>query len=89
MLSPYRIHPNNTNKQRKKTSSTNSNNDLHRDPDLKRPQMTSNDLKRPQLTSNESKKKVETKNNLKRGFVQENVEINEHFSYEILQNNSH
>ena len=55
ILSPYRIHPNNTNKQRKKTSNTNSNNNLHRDPDLKRPQMTSNDLKRHQSTSNEDK----------------------------------
>ena len=45
MLSPYGIRPNNTNKQRKKTSNTNSNNDLHRDPDLERSQMTSNDLK--------------------------------------------
>ena len=35
MLSPYRIQPNNTNKQRKNTSNTNSNNNLHRDPDLK------------------------------------------------------
>ena len=48
MLSPYRIHTN-TNKQRKKTSNTNSNNDLHRDPDLKRPQITSNDLNRLQM----------------------------------------
>ena len=57
MLSLYRIHPNNTNKQREKTSNTNSNNDLHRDLDIKRPQMTSNDLKRHQSTSNENKKK--------------------------------
>ena len=44
-LSPYRIQPNNTNKQQKKTSNTNSNNNLHHDPDVKRPQMTSDDLK--------------------------------------------
>ena len=44
MLSPYRIHPNNTNKRTEKTSNTNSNNDLHRDLESKRPQMTSNDL---------------------------------------------
>ena len=44
MLSPYRIQPNNSNKQQKKTSNTNSNNDLHREPGLKKPQMTSNDL---------------------------------------------
>ena len=49
MLSPYRINPNNTNKQQKKTSKTNSNNNLHHDPDLKRPQMTSKDLKRFQM----------------------------------------
>ena len=60
MLSPYRIQPNNTNKQRKKTSNTNSNNDLHHDPDLKRPQMTLNDLKRPQPTPTETGEKVET-----------------------------
>ena len=45
MLSPYRINSNNTKNQQKKTSNTNSNNNLHHDPDLKRPQMTSNDLK--------------------------------------------
>ena len=64
-LSPYRMSPDNTNNQRKKTSNTYSNNNLHRDPDLKRPQMTSNDLKRPQSTSNENSRKVKTKNNLK------------------------
>ena len=48
MLSPYRIQPNNINKQRKKTSNTNSNNYLHLDPDLERPQMTSKDLSRLQ-----------------------------------------
>ena len=56
MLSPYRNQPINTIKHHKKTSNTNSNNALHRDPDLKRPQMTSNDLKRPQPTSSESVK---------------------------------
>ena len=49
MLSPYRVHPINTNKQREKTSNTNSNNDIHRDPDLKRPQMTSKDINRLQM----------------------------------------
>ena len=52
MLSPYRNHPYYTNKQRKKTSNTNSNNDLHRDPDVKRPQVTqttSKDLNRLQM----------------------------------------
>ena len=76
MLSPYRFHPNNTNKQRKKTSNTNSNNDIHRELDLGRPQITTNDLKRPQMTS-----KVKTKNNLKSGA---NIEINEHYLDRIL-----
>ena len=88
MLSPYLTQPNNTNKQRKKTSNTNSNNDLHHNPDLKKHKMTSNDLKRPQPTSNENGKKVKTKNNLKGGFVQKNIEINEHYSEKILQNNN-
>ena len=51
--------------------------------------MTSNDLKRHQSTSNVNKKKVKTKNNLKGGLTQENVEINEHYLDETLQNNSH
>ena len=39
MLSPYRIHPNNTNKRVKKASNTNFNNS-HHDPGVKRPEMT-------------------------------------------------
>ena len=35
MLSTYRINPNNTNRRTKKTSNTNSNHDLHHEPDLK------------------------------------------------------
>ena len=50
--------------------------------------MTSNDLKRPQSTSNENDKKVKTIKNSKGGFVRENVEINENYSDEILQNNN-
>ena len=50
MLSPYRINPNNTNKRRKKVSNTNFDNNSQPNPDVKRPQMTSNDLK---TTSNE------------------------------------
>ena len=57
MLSPYKIQSNNSNEQRKKTPNSNSNNNIHRDPDLKGPQMTSNDLKRPQSASNENSKK--------------------------------
>ena len=45
MLSPYRIHPNNTNKQRKKTSNSNFDNDSHHNPNVKRPEMTSIDFK--------------------------------------------
>ena len=61
MLSPYRIHPNNTNKRTKKIKHTNFDNNSHREHDLERPQMTSNDLKRPQRTSSENSKKVKTK----------------------------
>ena len=35
MLSPYIIHPNNTNKRRKKGKNTKFDNNSHRDPDLK------------------------------------------------------
>ena len=89
MLSPYRIQPNNTDKRGTKTSNTNSNNNLHRDPDINRPQITSNYLKQPQLTSNEIVKssKNEKKNIVKAGSVHDNVEINEHYSDEILHNN--
>ena len=45
MLSPYRIHPNNTNKRTKKAKNTNFDNNSHHKQDLRRPQMTSNDLK--------------------------------------------
>ena len=86
-LSPYRIQPNNTNTQRRKTSNNNSNNDLHRDPDHKRPHMTSNDLKRPQSTLNENSEEIKTKNNLKAGSMQENIEINEHYLDETLDKN--
>ena len=41
MVSLYRIQTNNTNKRTKKTSKTNSYNNSHREPDVKRPQMTS------------------------------------------------
>ena len=44
-LSPYRIHPNNTNKRTKKAKNTNFDNKSHRDYDLEKPQKTSNDLK--------------------------------------------
>ena len=83
MLSPYRIHPNNTNKRTKKDKTTTSDNDLHRESDVKRPQMTSNDLK---TTSND--KKTKSKSFLKAGSIQEdNIEINEHYLDKILKNN--
>ena len=47
MLSPYRIHPNKTNKRSKKASNTNIDNNSHCEHDNKRPQMIlkSNQLK--------------------------------------------
>ena len=59
MLSPYRINPNNTNKGTKKAKNTDFDYLSHHEPDVKRPQMTSNDLKRPQSTS----KKIVRKQN--------------------------
>ena len=49
MLSSYRIQPNNTNKQRKKTSNTNFDNNSQLNPDVKRPQMTSRQPQTNQL----------------------------------------
>ena len=86
MISPYRMHPNNTNKRKKKTSNTDFDNNSHRDPEVKRPQMPSNDFKRPQSTPNENGKKVK-KNNLKGGVVHNNIEINDQKLNEILNNN--
>ena len=77
MLSPYRTNPNNVKKRSKKVK-------IDDNGDLKRPQMTSNDLR---TTSNDNNKKPKTKNNLKGGFVQDNIEINEHYLDEILKNN--
>ena len=74
MLSPYRINPNNVTKRPKKAK-------VDDNGDLKRLQMTSNDLK---TTSNDNNKKTKTINNLKSGFVQENIEINEHYLDKIL-----
>ena len=75
MLSPYRCHPNNTNKRTKKVKNTTFDNDLHRE----------SDVKRPQMTSNESVKNK--KNKLKGGSLQEDVEFNEHYLDKILKNN--
>ena len=55
MLSPYRTHPNNTNKRTKTVKNTNFDNNSHHEYDLK---MTSNDLK---TTSNEPVKNKRNK----------------------------
>ena len=78
MLSPYRISPNNVEKQQKKTKIDNNG-------DPKRAQMSSNDLK----TTSNDKKKTKSKNVLKAGSVQEeNIEINEHYLDKNLKNNN-
>ena len=79
MLLPYRNNPNNTNKRTKTVKNTNFDNDSQPNHDDKGPQMTPNDLKRPQ-----SIKPVKSKNKLKGGA---NIEINEHYLDEILDNN--
>ena len=68
MLSPYRFHPNTTNKRSKKVSNTNTDNNSHREHDLKRRQLTSNDLK---TTSNEA-----VKNKKKKEKGSANIDIN-------------
>ena len=73
MLSPYRINPNNVKKRSKKAK-------IDDIGDLKRPQMTSNGL---ETTSDKPVKNK--KNKLKGGFIQENVEINEHYLDKILE----
>ena len=85
MVSPYRIRSNNTNKRSKKARNTKLENNSPRDHDLERPQMTSNDLKRLQLSSNG--KKVKTKIKLKGGLVHDIVEVSDHYSDGILNNN--
>ena len=82
ILSPYRINPKNTKKWTKKTSNTNFDTISHPDSDVERPRLTSNDLK----TKMKSKKK--NQHVLKTGSVQENIEINEHYLGEILDNNN-
>ena len=69
MLSPYRINLNNVKKRPKKSK-------IDDISDLKRPQMTSNELE----TNSKNKK-----NKLKGGFIQENLEINEHYLDKILK----
>ena len=82
MLSQYRIQPNNTIKRTKKSLKFNFDNNSHHEPDVKRPQRTSNDLKTTQTKSNKKNRNI-----LQAGSVQENIEINEHYLDEILDNN--
>ena len=84
MLSPYRINPNNTNKRTKNASKTVFSNDSHREPDVKRRQMTSNDLKSSQTNTKSNKK---NKNVLKAGSIHENFETNDQYLNEILDDN--
>ena len=78
MLSPYRIKSNNLKKRPKKIK-------IDDIDDIKRFQKTSNDLK---TTSNDNNKKTKTKNKLKGGFVQDYIEINEHYLDKIIKNNN-
>ena len=82
MLSPYRIQPNNTNKQIKQAKNTNSSNNTQPNHNNKKPQMTSYDLRTSQTESNKKNKNV-----LKAGSVQQNIEINEHYLDESFDNN--
>ena len=85
MLSPYRIQPNNTNKRTKKASNNNFDNNSRRDPDSKRPQVTSNDLK---TTKTNTKSNRKNKNILQAGSMHENVEINEHYLDKFFHENA-
>ena len=85
MLSPYRIQSNNTNKRTKIVSKTNFSSDSHREPDIKRPQMTSNDLK---TTQTNAKSNRTNRNFLEARSTNENTEINDDYLDEILQNNN-
>ena len=76
MLSPYRIQLNNTNKPANKTSNTNFNNDSYRQPDVKRPQLTSNDVVKPETNTKSNER---NKNKINGGSAHENIEINEHY----------
>ena len=82
MLSPYRINQNNGKKRTRKALNTDFDNNSHHEDDIQRSRMSPNDL---QTTQSKSNKK--TKNILKAGSVQENIEINEHYLDEILDNN--
>ena len=84
MLSPYGIQLNTTNQRSKKVSNTNFDKTTHRDPDSKRPRLTSTDLKPTSKESSPEVKPVKTKTNLKGGA---NIEITEKLLDEIVQKN--
>ena len=73
--------------EQKKALNTNFYNNSHHEADIQRPQMTSNDFKRPQSISNETSKKTRAKNNLHGGCIQQNIEIDEHYSDKVLKIN--
>ena len=74
MLSPWRIQSNNTI----------FDNNSHREPDVQRPQMTSNDLKTTQTNTKSDQK---NKNILKAGSIHENIGINDQYLDGFLDNN--
>ena len=78
LLSPYSIHPINTNKRTKKASNTNIDNSSHRGEELERPQMTSNGFVKPDTNKR-------NKNILKGGSTHENIENNDEYLDEILR----
>ena len=69
----------------KKALYTRFNNDSYCEPYVKRPERTSNDLK---ITQPKTKSNKINKNVPKVGSMQENIEINEHYSKKILHNNN-
>ena len=91
MLSPYRIQPNATNKRSEKVSSTNLNNNPHRELELKRPQMTSNVVAKPETNTEGTVKRTSNdrnKNIFKGVSLNRDIEINVEFLDEILHNNN-
>ena len=72
MLSSHRIQSNSIKKRTKKASNTNFNNDSHREPDVKRPQMTLKQHK--QIQNQQEKQKCS-----KAGSMHENNETNDHY----------
>ena len=65
----------------KKAKNTSFDNNTQHEPDVERPQKTSKDLKSIQTNPNKKNKNI-----LKAASVQENIEIDEHFLDELLQN---